>query len=77
MSKSDKINPDHYKGEGDKECIDWLVDKWGEQKIKIWCRINVDQYLWRADKKNESPEEDIEKAMWYLAYSVGMDPRKL
>ena len=37
-------------------------------------QLNAFKYLWRAEKKGG--KQDIDKAIWYLRYSNGDDPRK-
>jgi hypothetical protein len=70
---SDLINrPAHYT-QGDIECIDAMVSAFGEARVLSWAEINAFKYLWRADKKGG--QQDISKAIWYLRYANGDDPR--
>lgn len=70
----DMVNrPAHY-ASGEIECIDAMVAAFGEADVLKWAQINAFKYLWRAEKKNG--KQDIEKAIWYLRYSNGDDPRK-
>lgn len=63
---NDKVNhPSHYTG--DIECIDAMLQQFGEEQVKSFCLLNAFKYLWRCDKKHETPKEDISKAVWYLS----------
>ena len=64
--------PFHYT-QGDIECIDAMVAAFGEYHTAIYCKLNAFKYLWRADLKN--PDQDIKKAIWYLKFAIGEDPR--
>ena len=62
--KLDDINhPDRYAG-GQYECIDVMVDVFGVQAVKDFCKLNAFKYLWREEKKGGI--EDAKKAIWYL-----------
>ena len=64
--KNDVVNsPSHYKGEK-YECIEVMREVFGEEATKNFCLLNAFKYLWRCGKKHESPDEDINKAIWYL-----------
>tara|TARA_R110002020_G_scaffold181450_6_gene376448 strand:+ start:1844 stop:2140 length:297 start_codon:yes stop_codon:yes gene_type:complete len=72
----DQINPEHYKMNGNNECIDIMVDVFGMQKVKDYCEMVAFKYLWRMNTKHETSLEDKQKAIWYLRFSIGDDPRK-
>lgn len=57
-------HPAHYAGEI--ECIDAMLETMGRDDVRAFCLCNAFKYLWRCKKKHETPEEDIEKAVWYL-----------
>lgn len=57
-------HPTHYAGKY--ECIDVMLDTMGPEDVKGFCLCNAFKYLWRCKKKHETPEEDVEKAVWYL-----------
>lgn len=64
-AEREKIDhPAHY--EGKYECIDVMLDTMGPEDVKGFCLCNAFKYLWRCKKKHETPEEDVEKAVWYL-----------
>ena len=52
--------PYHYT-QGDIECIDAMVEAFGDDQTAIYCKLNAFKYLWRSDLKNPD-SEDIEKA---------------
>lgn len=67
MSVVDKDNvnhPDHYTG--DIECKDAMIQQFGVENYKTFCQLNAFKYLWRSNKKHETPDEDLAKANWYL-----------
>lgn len=57
-------HPTYYAGKI--ECIDVMLDTMGPEDVKGFCLCNAFKYLWRCKKKHETPEEDVEKAVWYL-----------
>ena len=64
-------HPTHYKGKY--ECIDVMLDTMGPEDVKGFCLCNAFKYLWRCKKKHETPEEDVEKAVWYLQKYLELD----
>lgn len=58
-------HPPHYAG-GKYECIEVMREVFGEDATKHFCLLNAFKYLWRCGKKHDSPDEDINKAIWYL-----------
>ena len=56
-------HPDRYAG-GQYECIDVMIDVFGVQAVKDFCKLNAFKYLWREEKKGGI--EDAKKAIWYL-----------
>jgi hypothetical protein len=65
--KKEMINhPEHYmKDEHSYECIDVMIDVFGEDAAKNFCKLNAFKYLWRSDKKGNE-YVDLKKAIWYL-----------
>lgn len=57
-------HPAHYAGKF--ECIDAMLETMGRDDVRAFCLCNAFKYLWRCKKKHETPEEDVEKAVWYL-----------
>lgn len=64
-------HPAHYAGKY--ECIDVMLDTMGPEDVKGFCLCNAFKYLWRCKKKHETPEEDVEKAVWYLQKYLELD----
>lgn len=56
-------HPSHYKG-SKFECIDVMLDTFGKEELKSFCKLNAFKYLYRANKKNGM--EDMKKAEWYI-----------
>ena len=60
----EQINhPDRYAG-GKFECIDVMIDVFGEEAVKHFCLLNAFKYIWRQEKKGGV--EDVKKAVWFL-----------
>ena len=58
-------HPSHYRS--DKyECIEVMREVFGKEATSHFCLLNAFKYIWRCGKKHESPDEDINKAIWYL-----------
>jgi len=74
-AKADPVNsPEHYKA-GGIECIDAMIQVFGEDAVRTYARINAFKYQWRHRYKGK-PEEDLAKAAWYTRFADGDDPRK-
>ena len=74
-SMTDYVNqPPHYL-DGTIECIDAIVAVFGLEDTQKYAEIAAFKYLWRMNKKNKTPDEDKHKAIWYLRFSMGDDPR--
>lgn len=56
-------HPAHY-NDGQIECIDAMIDAFGNKEVMSFCKINAFKYIWRAEHKGGT--EDIKKAAWYL-----------
>ena len=78
MDDDDPVyKPFHYT-QGGIECIDAMVEAFGIHDVMTYCRLNAFKYLWRSELKGNgmrSPTQDIEKAIWYLKFAIGEDPR--
>lgn len=56
-------HPAHY-NDGKIECIDAMIDAFGNNEVMSFCKINAFKYIWRAEHKGGV--KDIKKAAWYL-----------
>ena len=56
-------HPKHYNKEGRKECIEEMLELFGIEEVKSFCKLNVYKYKYRHDLKNG--QEDLKKAEWY------------
>lgn len=56
-------HPSHYRREGRKECIEEMLDIFGAEEVKSFCKLNCYKYRYRHELKNG--QEDLEKANWY------------
>ena len=65
-------SPSHYAG--DIECIDAMVAAFGLERVQDYAAISAFKYIWRESKKWNALE-DREKALWYIRFSTGDDPR--
>jgi len=76
MSREDKMvaQPSHY-SDGEIECIDAMVAAFGRGKVNVYAEIAAFKYIWRMNRKNSKSTQDKQKAIWYLRYSTGDDPR--
>jgi hypothetical protein len=73
-SREDMVNsPPHY-SENEIECIDAMVAAFGLERVQDYAAITAFKYIWRENKK-WNPAEDREKALWYMRFSTGDDPR--
>ena len=74
VEQTDMVNsPPHYQREGI-ECIDAMVHAFGEDAVRTYARLCAFKYQWRADMKGKK-DEDLKKAVWYLRWATGEDPR--
>ena len=60
---TDKIKPTHYNIKGRKECIEEMLDMFGEEHVRAFCLLNIQKYIYRYEEKNG--EEDLNKAKEY------------
>ena len=73
-SQEDMVNsPPHY-SENEIECIDAMVAAFGLERVQDYAAIAAFKYIWRQNKK-WNPAEDRDKALWYMRFSTGDDPR--
>lgn len=65
IEDADNVNhPQYYTGSI--ECIDAMLQQFGKEQVKSFCLLNAFKYLFRCNKKHNTPTEDIKKAIWYL-----------
>ena len=68
----DAVNhPRHYASTCSLECIDVMEAIFGPEYTAAGCLMNAVKYLWRYKNKGK-PEEDLQKAKWYLDYADGL-----
>ncbi len=61
----DMINPSHY-GSGDNiECIDVMLQQFGIDEVKSFCKLNAFKYLFRCGHK-DAPLQEMKKIQWYV-----------
>lgn len=63
VTADNAIKPKHYKT-NKYECIDVMIDVFGVQAVKTFCKLNAFKYIWRTD--NNNGVEDIKKAQAYI-----------
>lgn len=74
IRKADKINPNHYVGQGGKQCIDYMIDQYGAEHTYWFCKLNAFKYRFRAGNKvGESSKTDYAKADWYDNYAIKLE----
>jgi len=67
------VRPEHYNKDEQIECIDAMVAAYGPEAVKTYCIVNAFKYIWRFN--NKGGNEDLKKAIWYLRFATGDDPR--
>jgi hypothetical protein len=70
------LRPKHYNQDEGIECIDAMIAAFGLEAIEAYCLAAAFKYLWRAGHKG-TKNEDLSKAIWYLRFAAGDDPRKV
>lgn len=63
MGNSAVYHPNHYNIPGKKECWDEMIDRFGVDFVKTFCKANYFKYHFRSERKNGF--EDILKAENY------------
>lgn len=59
------INKPTYYNKGI-ECIDVMIQQFGEEYVKHFCLLNAFKYIFRCTNKHDNTAEDVKKAIWYL-----------
>lgn len=68
----EKVNhPSHYNIPNRKECIVEMLEKFGADKVQIFCELNSYKYKYRHELKNG--QEDLDKAAWYEAFAEKLE----
>ena len=76
LREENVFQPKHYIKDGGVECIDVMVQLYGEARVREWAEITAFKYQWRqGNKAGNSPEQDKMKSIWYTRISMGDDPR--
>ena len=52
---------EHYNGW---DCFDKMVELYGINEVKIFCKLNAFKYLYRC--KHKAGDDDLSKALMYL-----------
>lgn len=74
MKKTDlktMTNPAHYGNGKGFECIDVMLQQFGAEEVKTFCKLNAFKYLFRLGRKGD-PMVDAGKAQWYIARYMRM-----
>lgn len=74
MKKTDletMTNPIHYGNGKGFECIDVMLQQFGAEEVKAFCKLNAFKYLFRLGRKGD-PMVDAGKAQWYIARYMRM-----
>lgn len=66
-------SPPHY-NQGGIETIDAIREALGSEGFNAYCIGNVMKYCWRH--KHKGGQQDLQKAVWYMRFANGDDPRK-
>lgn len=62
-------HPAHYQNNG-KECIDFMVEKYGLHATINFCILNAFKYIFRCGKKEGNTDyQELNKAEWYLNWA--------
>ncbi len=71
----DNINPKHY--QQDIETVDFMrANAKSQEHFLEFCRLTALGYIARAGRKPDNPlEQDAQKAIWWLTWMTGNDPR--
>lgn len=69
MTMADIEHPSYYRS-GGIECIDVMQKLYGKDFVSNFCLGNAMKYLWRCDRKHETPIDDLKKARWYIDHII-------
>lgn len=69
-------HPEHYQGKY--ECIEEMINLFGIEAVKDFCKCNVYKYRFRAGRKQgEEYEKDISKAENYMTILINLEERTI
>ena len=57
--------PPHYT-QGSIHCIDAMISAFGTDAVVTFCLLNSFKYTWRSTTHTSGPNENIQKAIWYM-----------
>lgn len=67
-------HPEHYQGKY--ECIEEMINLFGIEAVKDFCKCNIYKYRFRAGRKQgEEYEKDISKAENYMTILINLEER--
>ena len=58
-------DPPHYT-QGPIHCIDAMISAFGTDAVVTFCLLNSFKYTWRSTTHTSGPNENIQKAIWYM-----------
>jgi hypothetical protein len=62
-------HPPHY-NKYDVEVIEMMRRIWGDEEVRIWCKLTAFKYRMRLGEKPKNPiEQDLKKEKYYLDYA--------
>lgn len=62
---NDAVNhPAHY-NDYDVECIEMMRRIWGDEEVRIFCKLNAFKYRMRLGHK-DAMQQDFDKEQWYI-----------
>tara|TARA_R100000808_G_C2121167_1_gene132421 strand:- start:607 stop:867 length:261 start_codon:yes stop_codon:yes gene_type:complete len=71
-----KVDPDHYKsGSGRLESFEAFRQTYGDTAAEHACLFNAHKYMYRHGRKGATNEDaicDLEKAIRYLQFAIGI-----
>ena len=75
IEDNDVANPAYYGAGNGIECIDVMIQQYGEEEVKSFCKCNAFKYLFRCGHKND-PLEEMKKVQWYINKWIELQERK-
>ena len=70
-------HPSHY-NKYDVEVIEMMRRIWGDEAVRIWCKLTAFKYRMRlGEKPNNSIKQDLNKEKFYLEYAKELDVIKV